>query len=72
MPIYEYHCNKCDETFERLQKMSDEPLKTHDDCGGDLEKLTSLSGIRFNGPGFYINDYGTHRITTKKLGQPLK
>src|SRR5439155_164840 len=41
MPIYEYHCAKCDQTIEVIQKMSDKPLKKHEGCGGTLTKLIS-------------------------------
>ncbi|MDA0273006.1 MAG: zinc ribbon domain-containing protein, partial [Proteobacteria bacterium] len=27
MPIYEYQCEACDHKMEKLQKLSDEPLK---------------------------------------------
>lgn len=58
MPIYEYKCDKCGKTFEVLQKFSDEPLKTHADCGGNVERLVSLSGFQLKGGGWYVTDYG--------------
>jgi predicted nucleic acid-binding Zn ribbon protein len=40
-----------------MQKVSDEPLKTCEVCGGNLEKQWSLSGIQFKGAGWYVTDY---------------
>jgi putative FmdB family regulatory protein len=57
MPIYEYECNKCGETIEVMQKMSDKPLKKHVGCGGGLTKLISASGFQFKGTGWYVTDY---------------
>ena len=58
MPLYEYHCHRCGETFERIQRFSDDPLKVHEGCGGEVEKLISRSSLRFKGSGWYVNDYG--------------
>lgn len=57
MPIYEYECTKCGKTIEVIQKMSDEPLKKHEGCGGALTKLISASGFQFKGTGWYVTDY---------------
>src|SRR3989441_12530610 len=57
MPIYEYHCAKCDQTIEVIQKMSDKPLKKHEGCGGMLTKLISQAGFQFKGTGWYVTDY---------------
>jgi putative FmdB family regulatory protein len=57
MPIYEYECAKCGKTIEVIQKMSDKPLKKHDDCGGALTKLISAAGFQFKGTGWYVTDY---------------
>ncbi len=67
MPLYEYSCHRCGETFEVLQKFSDEPLKTHEGCGGEVERLISPPALQFKGTGWYITDYargGTSRSTT--------
>ncbi len=58
MPLYEYSCHKCGRTFEVLQKFSDEPLKVHDECGGEVERLISPPAFQFKGSGWYITDYG--------------
>jgi putative FmdB family regulatory protein len=57
MPLYEYKCHSCGKTIEVIQKFSDEPLKTHEDCGGDLEKLISRSAFQLKGSGWYATDY---------------
>jgi putative FmdB family regulatory protein len=57
MPIYEYECEKCGKTFEVIQKMSDKPLKKHEQCGGRLTKLISAAGFQFKGTGWYVTDY---------------
>jgi putative FmdB family regulatory protein len=57
MPIYEYECAKCGKKIEVLQKMSDKPLKKHENCGGSLTKLISAAGFQFKGTGWYVTDY---------------
>jgi putative FmdB family regulatory protein len=57
MPIYEYRCAECESHFEKMQKISDEPLKVCEKCGGALEKQWSLSGFQFKGAGWYVTDY---------------
>ena len=57
MPIYTYECQSCGSSLERRQSFNDEPLKTHDDCGGDLKRVIYPAGIVFKGSGFYNTDY---------------
>lgn len=57
MPLYEYKCDKCGNLFEVMQKFSDEPLKTHQDCGGAVHRLLSAPALQFKGSGWYITDY---------------
>ena len=59
MPLYEYKCQSCGETFEVIQKFSDEPLKTHPNCGGEVERLISRSALKFKGSGWYVTDYAS-------------
>ncbi len=57
MPTYEYRCKK-GHVFERLQKMTDAPLKRCDKCKGPVERLIgSGAGLIFKGSGFYSTDY---------------
>ena len=57
MPLYEYACKGCGKRFEVRQKFSDEPLKTHDECGGAVERLLSAPAFQFKGTGWYVTDY---------------
>ena len=58
MPLYDYRCQKCGETFEVRQKFSDAPLTVHDGCGGGLVKQLSAPAFQFKGTGWYVTDYG--------------
>jgi putative FmdB family regulatory protein len=58
MPTYEYRCPACQHEFEKLQKMSDEPVAACPECGAPAERLLSGgAGLLFKGSGFYITDY---------------
>lgn len=57
MPLYEYACEQCGEKFEVMQKFADEPLTTHDKCGGPVHRLISAPALQFKGSGWYITDY---------------
>jgi putative FmdB family regulatory protein len=58
VPIYEYRCDQCGESFDVLQRMSDDPLVTCEKCGGTLRKVMHPVAIHFKGSGFYTTDYG--------------
>src|SRR5690348_10285056 len=58
MPLYEYSCHRCGKTFEVMQKFSDQPLTTHENCGGEVERLISAPSFQFKGTGWYVTDYG--------------
>jgi putative FmdB family regulatory protein len=57
MPIYEYKCLNCGTHLEKMQKVTDAPLKVCENCGGKLEKQWSRSGFQFKGEGWYVTDY---------------
>ena len=66
MPTYEYECAKCKKSFELVQSMKDDALKT---CPKTLcrqktwgkgkvkRKIGAGAGLIFKGSGFYITDY---------------
>jgi putative FmdB family regulatory protein len=57
MPLYDYRCHRCGETFEVRQKFADPLLTVHESCGGELERLTSAPALQFKGTGWYVTDY---------------
>lgn len=57
MPLYEYHCSKCDKKIEVIRKFSDPPLTEHEGCGGTLEQLLSAPAFQLKGTGWYVTDY---------------
>ena len=58
MPLYEYQCNRCGRRFERLQKVSDEPVRECPHCGGAVIRLLGVPALQFKGSGWYVTDYG--------------
>ena len=57
MPLYEYQCEGCGKRFELIQRFSDQPLTTHEACGGTVHRLLSAPALQFKGSGWYVNDY---------------
>ncbi|MEE4219248.1 MAG: zinc ribbon domain-containing protein [Xanthomonadales bacterium] len=58
MPIYEYQCQSCGHELEKIQRMSDDPLKDCPDCGqAQLQRLVSAAGFRLKGAGWYETDF---------------
>ena len=57
MPIYEYHCRKCDGVTEKLQGVHDPPLRKCPSCGGRMDKMMSPGAFILKGNGWYATDY---------------
>jgi putative FmdB family regulatory protein len=69
MPTYEYECDSCGISFERLQRISDEPIRACPECGGQVRRLISTGGgLVFKGPGFYATDYKSGARGAPKAG----
>lgn len=66
MPLYEYQCNACGTVTEVMQRMSDPPLTTCEECGGELRKLISAPAFQFKGSGWYVTDYAGKGDGAKK------
>jgi putative FmdB family regulatory protein len=58
MPLYEYECFLCSHRFERLQRVTADPVKECPECGGAVRRLLGAPALQFKGSGFYITDYG--------------
>lgn len=60
MPIYEYQCNACGHRFEKLQKLSADPIRDCPECAqAEVRKLISAAGFRLKGSGWYETDFKT-------------
>jgi len=70
MPTYEYVCEKCGQSFEKVQSISAKPLTT---CPKELCRMSRWgkgkvkraisggAGLLFKGSGFYITDYRSEK-----------
>ncbi len=70
MPTYEYTCKRCGENIEVFQSFSEKPLRKHQECGGELQKVFHARGVVFKGSGFYSTD--SRSSTSSKKGEPAK
>ncbi len=57
MPLYEYRCTSCGYTFEKIQSFSAEPERECPKCQGVLIRPVTAPALRFEGAGWYVNDY---------------
>jgi putative FmdB family regulatory protein len=64
LPLYEYKCEGCGETFEVIQKFADEPVTVHEKCGGHVHRLMSAPSFQFKGSGWYATDYAKGGTST--------
>jgi putative FmdB family regulatory protein len=60
MPIYEYRCEQ-GHTFEVMQRMSDGPVLSCQNCSAPVERVFHPVAVHFKGSGFYNTDYGTRK-----------
>ncbi len=56
VPIYEYRCEHGHQ-FEVIQRFSDDPLVTCNECGAPVRKILTAPAIHFKGSGFHNTDY---------------
>jgi putative FmdB family regulatory protein len=56
MPTYSYKCTECQHAFDIVQSIADASLTACPNCGGPLRKVFGLTGVTFNGSGFYRTD----------------
>jgi putative FmdB family regulatory protein len=61
LPTYEYRCNVCGHQFERTQRMSDDPVRECEVCGGEVARVLFAPAIHFKGTGFHNTDYPSRR-----------
>ena len=52
MPFYDYLCAKCGATVEVLHGIDEQQARTHEECGGTLERQFSAASVHFKGSGW--------------------
>ena len=52
MPFSDYLCAKCGATVEVLHGIDEQQARTHEDCGGTLERQFSAASVHFKGSGW--------------------
>ena len=59
MPTYDYQCQKCGHEFERVQRITEDPIKTCPGCKSKKAKrLLSAPNFILKGGGWYADGYG--------------
>ena len=58
MPTYDYQCQKCGHEFERVQRITEDPIKTCPECKSKKAKrLLSAPNFILKGGGWYADGY---------------
>jgi predicted nucleic acid-binding Zn ribbon protein len=65
MPLYRYR-RANGSTFEVMQSIHDEPMRTDPKNGQPVERVLFAPVIHFKGKGFHNNDYGTRTRPLKQ------
>jgi putative FmdB family regulatory protein len=71
MPIYEYRCELCGSSFERIRKFSD-PELTVCECGknGKVSRALSTPAFHLKGSGWYKTDYAAAKAANGNADAP--
>lgn len=59
MPIYEFKCDECNNSFEINESIKDYDSNKYKctECGSKVKRIYNPVAISFKGEGFYVNDY---------------
>ena len=57
MPLYEYECGKCNQSFEVLQKFSEAGQAACPTCNSEAQRKLSQSSFQLKGGGWYNDGY---------------
>ena len=66
MPTYSYLCDACGSTFEKEQRIVEDPIKKCAVCGKDKARRQIVSGnFILKGGGWYSDGYGNSKKSAK-------
>ena len=58
MPMYSYHCTKCNEVYENMRSIAQRDVKLQCPSCHDLcERILDLSSFQLKGDGWYKDGY---------------
>ena len=70
MPLYEFSCQTCGRTFERVLPLDADPSEVHCPSGHrKARRVYSAPSVVFKGSGFYVTD---HRSGSAPSGEGNK
>lgn len=69
MPLYDFKCDGCENTFEKLQKISDPAPLICPCCGqsGKVHQCVSAPHFRLAGSGWYETDFKSNLEKRRNL-----
>jgi putative FmdB family regulatory protein len=56
MPLYDYACRACGNSFEIRQSYQEDPLTECPQCHGAIRRVINQVGVVFKGGGYYITE----------------
>ena len=56
MPLYDYRCRACSKVTEVRHGFREPHNRVCPECGGELARVFTPTGIVFKGSGFYLTD----------------
>ena len=67
MPLYSYHCVKCDKVYENMRSIAQRDVKLQCIVCDDLcERILDLSSFQLKGGGWYKDGYGSKKPEPKE------
>ena len=58
MPLYSYHCTKCNEVYENMRSIAQRDVKLQCPACNELcERILDLSSFQLKGDGWYKDGY---------------
>jgi len=67
MPLYSYHCIKCNEVYENMRSIAQRDVKLQCPACNELcERILDLSSFHLKGGGWYKDGYGSKKSKPKE------
>ena len=62
MPMYSYHCTKCNEVYENMRSIAQRDVKLQcPTCNELCERILDLSSFQLKGDGWYKDGYSSQK-----------